>query len=175
MRHRSKLLARAILLSVILQFLPVTALAGDQEFRLLVDRVSAYYQKRPLPFMGLLSFIGNCFTPHGVSHLQMAIFEDVSSGRRPPEEEFQSSLEGLVGPGYQPFVRVYNSHSGERTFIYAREYGKKNYEMLIVSMERTEAVIMQMRLDPAALRDWVDEPVRRGRDSAHGGAAGLAR
>lgn len=159
---------------MLLQFLPAAAFAGDREFNLLVDRVSAYYQKRPLPFMGLLSFIGNCFTPHGVGHLQMAIFEGVTSDRRPAEEELESSLEGLVGPGYQPFVRVYNSHSGERTFIYAREFGKKSYEMLIVSMERTEAVIMQMRIDPDALRDWVDEPVSRGRDSAHGGGTGGA-
>lgn len=174
MRNRSKLLAPAILLTVLLQFLPATAIAGDEDFHLLVDRVSSYYQKRPMPFMGLLSFIGNRFTPHGVSHLHMAIFEDVDGSRTPPGAEFDSFMQGVVGPSYQPFVRVHNNHNGEQTYIYAREHGKQNYEMLIVSMERTEAVVLKIELNPDAMRDWVDEPVHSGRDSAHGGGAGVA-
>ena len=94
MKTRSNLLARATVLVVLLQLLPATAAAGDQEFHLLVDRVSSYYQKRPMPFMGLLSFIGNRFTPHGVSHLQMAVFEDVDSSRMPTGNELESFLQG---------------------------------------------------------------------------------
>jgi hypothetical protein len=175
MKIRSKSRARATLLLVFLQFLPATAAAGDQEFHLLVDRVSSYYQKRPMPFMGLLSFIGNRFTPHGVSHLQMAVFEDVDSSRMPAGNEFESFMQGLVGASYQPFVRVHNNHSGEQTYIYARERGKQNYEMLIVSMERTEVVVIKIELNPEAMHDWVDEPVSSGRDSAHGGATVVAR
>ncbi|MGO8787408.1 MAG: hypothetical protein ACLQVL_08500 [Terriglobia bacterium] len=175
MKTRSNLLVRATVIVVLLQLLPATAAAGDQEFHLLVDRVSSYYQKRPMPFMGLLSFIGNRFTPHGVSHLQMAVFEDVDSSRMPTGNELESFLQGTVGRSYQPFVRVHNNHNGEQTYIYARECGKQNYEMLIVSMERTEAVVIKIQLNPDAMRNWVDEPVNSGRDSAHGGANGVAR
>jgi hypothetical protein len=171
MRDRSKLLARAVLLLVLLQFLPATAIAGDPEFHSLVDRVSAYYQKRPMRFMGLLSFIANRFTPPGVSHFQMAIFEDVTSPGTPPGEELESSLEGLVGPGYQPFVRVRDFRSGGWTCIYVRESGKESFEMLIVSIDSTDAVAMKMQLEPDAMHEWVDEPVKRGRESCHRGAA----
>lgn len=169
MINRSKLLARATLLLVLLQFLPAPAVAGDQEFHLLVDRMSAYYQKRPMPFMGLLSFIGNCFTPPGVGHLQMAIFEDVNSLRTRPGEELESTLKGLVGPDYQPFVRVHDNRSRDLTFIYVRQSGKKSFEMLIVSIDSTDTVLVKMRLNPDAMRDWMDQPVNKGRGSAHGG------
>jgi len=175
MRNRNKLLASAILLFVLLELLPATALAGDQEFHLLVDRISAYYQKRPMPFMGLLSFIGNRFTPHGVGHLQMAIFEDVPSLRTRAGEELEPTLRGLVGPGYQPFVRVQDRRSGDLTLIYVRESGKKSFEMLVVSIESAEAVLVKMQLNPDAMRDWMDEPVSSGRDSAHGGRNSAAR
>jgi hypothetical protein len=175
MRNRSKLLARAILLCVFLQFLPVTAAAGDPEFHALVDRMSAYYQKRPLRGMGLLSFIANRFTPHGVGHFQMAIFDDITSPGTAPGEELESSLQGLVGPGYQPFVRARDNRSGDVTVIYVRESGKQSFEMLIVSIDSTDAVLMKMRLNPDAMRDWMDEPVEKGKGSGHRGGSSAGK
>ncbi len=175
MKNRSKLLARAISLVVLMQLLPAAAVAGDPEFHLLVGRMSAYCQKRPMPFMGLLSFIGNRFTPPGVGHLQMAIFENVPSLRRPPGEGLDSTLQDLVGSGYQPFVRVDNNRNGDQTYIYVRESGKKCFEMLMVSIDSTDAVLMKMRLNPDAMHDWMDEPVNSGRGSADGGGIGMAQ
>jgi len=168
MRNQNRLLARAILFFVLLQLLPAAAFAGDQEFHSLVDRMSAYCQKRPMPFMGLLSFMGNRFTPHGVGHLQMAIFEDIPSLRTRAGEELEPTLQGLVGPDYQAFVRVQDRRSGDLTLIYVRESGKKSFEMLVVSIESAEAVLVKMQLNPDAMRDWMDEPVSSGRDSARG-------
>jgi hypothetical protein len=175
MKKRSKLIALACFLVALLPLLAARAVAGDAEFQAIVDRVSTYYHKRPMPFMGLLSFTANRFNPHGVNHLSMAIFEDVDSARMPPAEETESFLQDLVGASYQPMVRVYDNHSGEQTFIYAREGDKNNFEMLIVSLERTEAVIIKMRLDPDAMRDWVGDPVRKGHNSAHAGVTSAAR
>jgi len=165
MRNRSNFLTPAILSFALLQMLPFPARAGDQEFHSLVERMSAYYQKRPMRFMGWLNFITNRFTPHGVSHFQMVIFDDIDTSRTPPSEDFESSLASLVGPSYQPFVRVQEVRSGEWTCIYIRESGKTRFEMLIVSIDSSDAVLMKMQLTPDALREWVDEPVKRGRDS----------
>jgi hypothetical protein len=143
--------------------------AGDPEFHSLVERVSAYYQKRPMRFMGLLDFVANRFTPHGVSHFKMAIFEDVDSSRMLPAEESELFMQGLVGASYQPFVRVHNNRSGDLTAIYVRESGKKSFEMLIVSIDSMDAVLMKMQLNPGAMRDWVDEPVEKGKGSGHRG------
>lgn len=175
MKNRSELLTRAIILAVLLQFPPSAAVGGDPEFHLLVHRMSAYCQKRPMPFMGLLAFIGNRFTPPGVGHLQMAIFENVPSLRTPPAEGLDATLQDLVGSGYQPFVRVHDNRSGDQTFIYVRESGKSCFDMLIVSIDSTEAVLMKMRLNPDAMHDWMDEPVTSGRGSAPGSGMGVAQ
>jgi hypothetical protein len=124
--------------------------------------MSAYYQKRPMRFMGWLNFLANRFTPVGVSHFQMVIFDGIDSSRTPPDESFLASL---VGPSYQPFVRVQDVRDGEWTCIYTRESGETRVEMLIVSMDSTEAVLMKMQLKPEVLREWVDEPVKKARDS----------
>jgi hypothetical protein len=133
--------------------------------------MSAYYQKRPMRFMGWLNFIANRVTPEGVSHFQMVIFDDIDSSRTPPGEEFESSLASLVGPSYQPFVRVHEVRSGEWTCIYTRETGKTSVEMLIISIDSSDAVLMKMQLKPDAMREWVDEPVKRARDSGHRASA----
>ena len=175
MKNRSELLSRAILLVVLVQVLSAAAVAGDLEFHLLVGRMSAYCQKRPMPFMGLLSFIGNRFTPPGVGHLQMAIFENVSPLRKPPAGGLDSTLQDLVGSGYQPFVQVHDNRNGDQTYIYVRESGKKSFDMLIVSIDSTDAVLVKLRLNPDAMHDWMDEPVNSGRGSAHGGEISVAQ
>jgi hypothetical protein len=168
MRNRNQLLAPAILSLALLQMLPAPARAGDRDFHLLVERMSEYYQKRPMRFLGFLNFFANRFTPSGVSHFQMVIFDDIDNSRTPPGEELGASLESLVGPSYQPFVRVHDVRSGEWTCIYTREAGKTSVEMLIISIDSSDAVLMKMQLKPDALREWVDEPVEKGRDSRHG-------
>jgi hypothetical protein len=165
MRNRSNFLTPAILSLALLQMLPFPARAGDEEFHSLVERMSAYYQKRPMRFMGLMNFISNRFTPPGVSHFQMVIFDDIDSSRTPPSEDLESSLANLVGPSYQPFVRVEEVRGGEWTCIYIRESGKSRFEMVIVSIDSSDAVLMKMQLTPDALREWVDEPMKKGRDS----------
>jgi hypothetical protein len=171
MRNHSAFLVRTILILALLQMLPVPARAGDREFHLLVERMSATFQKRPMRFLGWVNFLANRATPQGISHLHMAIFADIDPSRTPPGEELESSLASLVGPSYQPFVRVHDVRSGEWTCIYVRESGKESFEMLIVSIDSTDAVVMKMQLEPDAMHEWVDEPAKRGRDSCHRGAA----
>jgi hypothetical protein len=158
-----------VVLLLFLQFLPAVAKAGDREFDMLVDHMSAYCQKRPMRGMGFISFIANRFTPHGVGNLQMAIFEDIPATGHSPVRDLESSLQNLVGPEYQSFIRDRNNHSQEVSLIYVRETGNKHFEMLIVSVERTEAVVMKMRLDPDAMEDWMDEPVSHGHHASHPG------
>ena len=148
--------------------LPAAARAGDSEFHSLVERMSDYYQKGPMRFMGWLNFFANRFTAGGVSHFQIAIFDDVEISRTHPNEDLESSLASLVGPSYQPFVNVHNVRSGEWTCIYTRESGKAGIEMLIISIDSSDAVLMKMQLTPEAMRQWVGEPVEKGRDARRG-------
>jgi len=167
-RNHRPLLAPAILSVALLQTLPTGARAGDSEFHSLVERMSDYYQKGPVRHMGWLNFFANPFTAGGVSHFQMAIFDDVDASRTHAGEDLESSLASLVGPPYQPFVSVHDARSGEWTCIYTRESGNERTEMLIISIDSSDAVLMQMQLKPEAMRKWVEDPLERSRDARRG-------
>jgi len=174
-RNHKRLLAPALLSVALLELLPVAGRAEDSEFHSLVERMSDYYQKGPVRHMGWLKFFANRFTPGAVSHFQMAIFDDVDASRRHANEGLESSLAGLVGPSYQPFVSVHDVRSGEWTCIYTHESGNERIEMLIISIDSSDAVLMKMQLKPEALRRWVEDPLeesreaRRGAEDAQGG------
>ena len=168
MRNHKTLFAPAILGAALLQMLPAAARAGDAEFHSLVERMSDYYQKRPLRHLEWLNFFANRFTPGGVSHFQMAVFDDVDASRTPPSEDFKSSLASLVGPSYRPFVNVHDIRGGEWTCIYTRESEKERIEMLIISIDSSDAVLMNMQLTPEAVRRWLDDPLQRARDARSG-------
>ena len=166
---RNSLRLAALGIPVLLALQSGAGLAADAEFSAIVNRLADQYQKRPMRFMGLIDFIANRATPHGVSHLKMAIFDDVDMSRHPPDSELDSFMERVTGGEFHPFVKVRSNRDGEQTFIYVRGTGK-SVEMLLVSVERSDAVVMKMRLNPEAMGEWMDEPVRKGREQRHGPA-----
>jgi len=143
------------------------AVAGDREFHEIVQRLSAAYQKKPMPFMGLISFAARFEQPEGVSGLKMAIFDDVDPSRAPDPADFDAFVQRVAGPDYCPMVHVRSNRDREQTFIYVRA-AKSGYEMLLLSLEVSDAVVMKMHLNPKAMEGWVDDPVDHGKHWAHG-------
>jgi len=157
---------RPILLSA-LMLVPAAAPAADREFNRIVHRLTEHYQKKPMRGMGFLAFLANCFSPSGISHLKMAVFEDVNAAARPLDGDFEAFLKTTLESGYQPFVTVRSTRNGESVHLYAREAGDR-MELLMVCAERTEAVVLKARVDPKALEEWMNEPARMAKGSAHG-------
>ncbi len=144
----------------------VPATAGDREFNEIVHRLSVAYQKKPMPFMGLISFAARVSQPEGVSGLKMAIFDGVDPSLGPDPAEFDSFVQRVAGPEYSPMVRVRSKRGGEQTFIYVRD-AKGGYEMLLLALEPSDAVVMKMHLNPKAMEGWIDEPVDHGKNWSH--------
>lgn len=144
----------------------VPAAAGDREFQEIVQRLSAAYQKKPMPFMGLVSFAAHFAQPEGVSGLKMAIFDDVDPALNPDPADFDAFVQRVAGSEYCPMVRVRSNRDGEQTYIYVRE-AKSGYEMLLLNLESSEAVVVEMHLNPKAMEAWVDDPVDHGKGWAH--------
>ena len=138
-----------VLLSLML---PGAASAGD-DFNAILKRVESHYGKRhmKIPFMGLVTFASHFARPVGVSDLKLAVIEGVGS-RLEALPDFQP------GPDWQPFIRT-SSRTGERMVMYGRDEGRA-IRTLMVSIEKDEAVVMQMRLDPAHLSKFLAERSR---------------
>jgi hypothetical protein len=151
------------------------AIAGDREFHQIVQRLSVAYQKQPMPFMGFVSFVARFAQPEGVSGLRLAIFEDVDPSRTPGAAAFDAFVQGVAGPDYHPIVRVRSNRDAEQTYIYVSE-AKSGYEMLLLNLEPSEAVVVKMHLNCKAMEVWIDDPADHGRDWArHGLTTGTER
>lgn len=142
--------------------------AGDREFHEIVDRVAGAYHKRPMRMMGLVSFVARPFMPPGVSGLHLAVFDGVNPALPPDSHDFASFMQGVVGPGYHPFVRVRSGREPEQTYIYLHD-AKDASDLLIVTMDASDTVVVKVRLKPEAMRDWMDDPVGQGRSQRNGG------
>lgn len=134
------------------------ARGGEKEFKRVVARLADHYQTRPMG-TGFLGFLMRCFSPSGISGLRMAVFERADHVARPLEGDFDAFLKDTLGPDYALVVQVRSNRHAERTSIFAREI-KGGTEMVIVTAEAREAVVMTMKLDAAAMVRWMEEPGR---------------
>ena len=139
---------------------------ADREFHEIVARLSDAYHTKPVHFMGLVSLAMRVAHPEGVGGIRMAIFDDIDPCLGSGAPDLNGFLKRTVGPAFQPFVRVRSNRDKDQTYIYARE-AKGGWEMLLVTVEPREAVVMKIRLSGEAMRRWVDDPVDQGRGSAH--------
>jgi len=149
---------------------PAAGRAGDREFHAIVERIQAHYQKRPMRFMGLASFVANRVRPEGVRNIKLAVFEHLDSSRHPADPDFDAFMQEIVGPEFHPFVRVRSRRDGEQTFVYARGLGR-DLELLVVTLEQDEACVVKMNVDSEGMRQWVDDPpaMSRKTPARHGG------
>ena len=108
----------------------------------------------------------NAFTfvarPAGTSHIDLAVFEDLQDGTMEPAE-----LRRIVGESWTPFVQVHSKRNREVTLIYLRPEGR-DHRMLITSLERHEATVVQLKLNMDAMRKWLDDPAHGSWKSGRG-------
>jgi hypothetical protein len=130
-----------------------------REFDDIVDAISSHYRSEPkrLPFSGLINTVAFFVRPAGAKHLDLAVFEDLRGPMEP------NVIRNLVGDDWKPFVQVYARRpENETTLIYMRPEGRDT-RLLITTLERREATVVQLRLNLDALRRWFDDP----KTSAH--------
>ncbi len=146
---------------------PAMAFPKDRQFDAIVREIEARYHRKPMRLMGLVSFIANRARPEGVKNLRFAVFEDLDTSASPPDGDFAQFVARAAGPEFYPFVRVESRRDGEQTHVFARPLNN-DFELLIVCVERHEATVMRMRLDPERMSEWEDDPAGMARHSAQG-------
>lgn len=160
MRTRNRRLVLALMPAVAAS-LALPAAARDREFSAAVHHIeSTYHVHRNHRFlMWGVGMIVKVAHPEGVRSLRLAMFEDQKFPGTGDDTEFTSLLENSLDRGWQPFVRVWSRRDNERTYIYARPRGN-DLELFIVSLERDEAVVLKLRMNPDKLDEMMDEPKR---------------
>jgi hypothetical protein len=142
---------KMISLAAFLLALPALSPAGDfdwltREF----ERQSGVHQLH-IPFFGLARFAVAVAHPAGVSSLQMAVFEHP----RVAPQDFAKFADSAVGKTWKPIIHV-RDQTGEITNIYAQPDGK-HLKLIIATLDKDDAVLLQVRIRPEQLIKFVDE------------------
>lgn len=136
---------------------PAQAAASD-DFGRIVHHIEANYHvhRQHRWVMGLAGFTVKFWHIAGVKSFKGAIFENQRFTNAPSDTRFDELVRAAMDSGWQPLVQSWNRHTGERTYIYAQDLGK-DMKVLVVNLEPNEAVVLQVKVDPTKLDNFVEE------------------
>ena len=157
--RRNKHFPGVISLFALLSFiaLPQSAFAKD-DFGKIVHHIEANYHahRQHRWAMGLAGFTVKVWHIAGVKSFKGAIFENQPFVNAASDTRFDRVVRAAMDSGWQPLVQSWDRHTGERTYIYAQDLGK-DMKVLVVNLESNEAVVLQVKVDPKKLNDFIEE------------------
>jgi hypothetical protein len=139
------------------------AWAEDRDFSRLVKEVeSRFHVKRTqVPLFGVAKPVVKVARDSGTKVVDIAIFEQQTFNAT-DNTEFAEVARKALGKEWQPLVRVVSRGDGEQTFIYARENGD-HCSLIIATLEASEAVLIQVTMNPQDLVRLIDNPDELGK------------
>jgi hypothetical protein len=72
-------------------------------------------------------------------------------------EQIESAMKDALGSDWSWFIRSTSKKTHERAVMYVRGVGD-SFDMMIVSIEPSEAEVVKVRLKPNEMKKWMDEP-----------------
>jgi hypothetical protein len=132
-----------------------TSFATD-DFGKIVHHIEVqYHVHRQHRFaMGLAGFVVKFYHFAGVKSLKGAIFENQPFLNASADTRLDEIIRSAMDSGWQPMVKSWDRQSGERTYIYAQDLGR-DVKLLVVTLESDEAVVLQVKVDPRKLDEFV--------------------
>jgi hypothetical protein len=142
--------------------MPVQNAFARDDFGKIVHHIEANYHvhRQHRWVMGLAGFTVKFWHIAGVKSLKGAIFENQPFVNAASDMRFDEVVRAAMDSGWQPLVQSWDRHSGERTYIYAQEVASKksqDIKLLVVNLESNEAVVLQVKVDPKKLNDFIEE------------------
>jgi hypothetical protein len=161
MRKPLKIFTHALVLLAILSIAGSIASAqksGNGGFDTIVKHLKTRYQarKKGLPLLGLAKFAVRIVKPAGVKSISLSLFEDLKNTGELPDSELSGMMRNALSQEWQPLVSV-RQRNGDQVYIYAAEEGK-DIKLAVLSINQREAVLARVKVDPNALRKFMDNP-----------------
>ncbi|HEY6251661.1 MAG TPA: hypothetical protein VI685_17015 [Candidatus Angelobacter sp.] len=131
--------------------------AGD-EFNNIVHHIESHYHVHR-NYRFLMAFAGvvvKCSSFTGVKGFKAAIFENQHLFASESDAAVDEVIQGAGKSGWQPLIRSYSRRTGEHNYIYAQNHGK-DLKLLIVNVEPNEAVVVQVKINPNKLSQFINE------------------
>jgi hypothetical protein len=157
MIRNSKTLTFACLILAALLAPAPSAFARDDFGKIVHHIESNYHVHRQHRFvMGLAGFTVRFWHIGGVKSLKGAIFENQRFTNAASDTRFDEIVRAAMDSGWQSLVQSWDRRTGERTYIYAQDLGK-DMKVLVVTLESNEAIVLQVKVDPRKLDEFIEE------------------
>jgi hypothetical protein len=147
---------RAVVIALALALSASVARAGEKDFDLAVDHIKKQYHGKKQGGFGLfLARVAvKMVKPAGVKSIKLAVFEQLSGADG--GEALQAALRDGLSSEWRPLVRTYAKREREQTYIYVRPKDE-DVEFLVVAVERDEATVVKVRIDPIKAAEWIED------------------
>ena len=147
-----------LLICALLLLAANVACAEDKVFKNVVHHIeSRYHVHHKYGFlMGFAGLVVKVSHVGGVKSFKAAIFENARLVNTGSDTEFDETVRAALDQGWQPVVQVVSKRDGQRSYIYAQPAGK-DLKLLLATLEPTEAVVMQVKIDPDKLDEFLDQ------------------
>jgi hypothetical protein len=152
------------LLAVICMFLLAPPAAKADDFGKVVSVIEAeYHVHRNYGFlMSLAGVAVKCSHVAGVKVFKAALFENQHLDAAELDRRLDEMVERASSSGWRPLVKHVSRHGREHEYIYARTRGS-DLDVLLVSVEPDEAVVLQVKINPSKLSQFINEHAREDR------------
>jgi hypothetical protein len=136
-----------------------TVFAYDDFGRMVHHIESTYHAHRSYRFiMGFAGLAVKCWHVGGVKNFKAAIFENQNFINTDRDSKIDDIARHAIDEGWQPVVQSFSRRSGEHTYVLTRPDGR-DLKFLILNLERTEANVIQVKVDPKKLDQFMEENV----------------
>jgi hypothetical protein len=94
--------------------------------------------------------------------VRVAFFEDQNFDSHGQMATFKTSMRTALEGNWSPFIQTLAAKSEEQNYIFIRDAGDK-FQVLVVSIERREATVVQATLAPDVLAQLMKDPDEMGK------------
>jgi hypothetical protein len=134
--------------------------ADDKSFSSVVKHIKSNYGAKQQGFYGAMMFarfVVKVVRPAGVKNFKVVLLKDLNLSERPDRTEFHEATRRLISNEWQPLVQYNSSRANQYTHVYV-QHGKSDVKLLVVTLQRNEAVVAQTKFSPEKLIKFIDDP-----------------
>ena len=153
---------QVVIITVLLSLASNSAFAGDKSFSTVVKHIKSNYNGKQQSFFGMMMFARmavKMIKPAGVKNFKVVLIRelDFTRGPRPGQSEFHSFIRSKIEPVWSPLVQFSAPREKQWTYVYAL-HEKEDIKILVVTMQRAEAVVVQAKISPEKLIEFMNDP-----------------
>ncbi|MGA9773769.1 MAG: hypothetical protein WBV94_32360 [Blastocatellia bacterium] len=162
---------QVVIITVLLSLASGSAFAGDKSFSTVVKHIKSNYNGKQQSFFGMMMFARmavKMIKPAGVKNFKVVLIRelDYTRGPRPGRSEFHSFIRSKIEPVWMPLVQFSSPRQKQWTYVYALQE-KEDVKILVVTMQQAEAVVVQAKISPEKLIEFMNDPKMMGISLKH--------